>query len=121
MRCLGSDHPSIQNTCPASAMYVMSEIFVNHSLQVRPIRKVILGAVGLTIVIATSLLVEIPGDSLVSNEFQNALHTLAFSLITLVTLTVLHPRTMKTPCGEWTADLRVHSRVGSLSLNAHNG
>ena len=48
-------------------------------------------------VIAISLFVKIPGDSLASNEFQNALHTLAFSLIAFVTLTALHPRTMRAP------------------------
>ena len=68
-----------------------------HPLQEKPIKKLFLSAVALPIIIATSLLVKLPGDSQVIYEFQNAAHTLAFTLITFVTLIGLNPRARRTP------------------------
>ena len=68
-----------------------------HLLQGNLIKKLFLSAAALAIIIATSLLVKLPGDSQVVYEFQNAAHTLAFTLITFVSLIGLNPRTMRTP------------------------
>ncbi len=54
-------------------------------------------AVAMAIIVATSLVVEIPSESIVGNEFQNAAHTLAFSLITFVALVRFKQRSVQNP------------------------